>query len=96
MKHVTVPQTVVYLQKVRQLLVDKGWIQHRYSSEDGFCLVGAMTSMEVLTNVAMAGEQLLIKLAHTDLVGFNDNEYTTKADVLALIDKAIAHELANV
>lgn len=87
------------LTAARRLLTETGWIKGRFSSPDGYCLTGAM--MEAMPTLgewnpvmvrATARLRQALSFASTGnstLVGFNDDPWTTREDVLALIDRAI-------
>jgi hypothetical protein len=98
------------LTTARRLLVDVGWIKRDYHTEAGYCLAGAVIAVTPITPgekewnsvQVMAFEWLADahqRLFESDrgIVNYNDDAQTTREDVLALIDQAIAeHRLSTV
>jgi hypothetical protein len=76
--------------------VEKGWC--KYHSEDGHGNVCAMGGIRRVTGSYHDGDGLVAVRALSGVVGdlivpdYNDDPSTTKADVLALFDRAIAAE----
>jgi hypothetical protein len=82
--------------------VEKGWAKGAYEYPGGVCIYGALyrtagLGFEGIQRMATLGP-LFAQLpdGFTNLVFFNDDPDTTKADVLALFDRAIAAEAVNV
>jgi hypothetical protein len=89
--------------------VEKGWTQYTLSDGTGnVCAVGAVyraagdhdlfgsPSLAVFNAAEAARDVLEGALAGWHLPSFNDHPSTTKADVLALFDRAIAAEAVKV
>ena len=94
------PTTRTALLKARAL-IEEGWVQHKECStvegRKSYCIYGGIAKAAKDGILFTACERAL--LAHLPsgypanykgITAFNDNPYTTKADVLALFDKALA------
>jgi hypothetical protein len=98
----TMNPIVLELQTARGRLIERGWCQDSLLEKNGeVCLLGALgyqcSSDHALTPAARAIAQVL-RLVHTSgsIALWNDDPRRTKAEVLAVLDQAIAAESARV
>lgn len=79
------------LEKARQLLIDKGWVQGVYGDQEGkHCAVGAI--FEITSNSNLENECCDALTANTKyryVVDFNDAPGRTKKQVLGLFTRTI-------
>lgn len=97
-------KTIEKLRLVRSFLSDeKNWVKGAFRKGDACCLTGAMRDKipadqaydDVITVVYEAYTQISNEMMHEQpyvhglLISFNDDEKTTHADVLGVLDRAI-------
>lgn len=102
MRHETIPPLVEGLMRARSY-VDGGWCQGSLSviADDGqrFCAIGALTkAFDILEDEyirAVTHLERAVAFTHPpfSVIGFNDRPDTTKADILAMFDRAIQSAL---
>ena len=93
-------QVALVLQKARDLLVKKGWIQGGMQSEYGFCSIGAIMaaarvegrSLDNSNHSYWQAKRALGETISTAIIpipSWNDDPKRTKAEVLAAFDATI-------
>ena len=87
------------LQRARQVLVVHGWVKRAQQTDDGYCMLGAVDvaymeapaeRADVLTDLALYALRAALPRGYGSVANYNDTPHTTKADVLKVIDDAIA------
>ena len=80
-----------------KLINEKGWVQNRFSTEKGYCVLGAIhyaasiQSRDVRIEVTKVfAENIDSRMRTFDLVTWNDKWYRTKWEVTRIFKKAIA------
>jgi hypothetical protein len=79
-------------------LINKGWVKHYFRDGDRYCALGAInSSLKTLPEEAKnrAKKELVAAIRvrtndrHTSVMGYNDDAYTTKDDVVGAFKAAI-------
>ena len=90
---------VMNLVRAKQVLITEGWIQNRWHSKAGYCVLGAMNRAS-LNNTLEQTIEIFAKANNLrndmQIWLWNDNEYRTIAQVLEALDRAIAYAGSNV
>lgn len=96
-------EVVAALGRARSLIMMDGWIQGQSGGSDcGWCLAGACVSAArdgrlaedamILLSYQMPPEYTRHCIGVTALVKWNDEPERTKADVISMLDKALAKQ----
>ena len=88
-------KTVDVLKQARQNIVEYGWIQGQYRTDEGYCALGAIEDVPVGDQTRLGAIGALLNQVPVTFGGvaiYNDAEGRTKEDILGLFDRAIEAE----
>jgi hypothetical protein len=99
-------QTTLTLIKAKEVLERDGWIKGSYSSNRGYCAVGAVINVDGVTvfdTDILPPLNALLRQINTEskdpvftVTDWNDRDDRTKEEVLAVFDRAIAASMEEV